>query len=169
VPPLESIGHPVARREDARFLAGRGRYVTDLPLGDALAMVVVRSPHAHASIASIALAEARRMPGVIGAYQLTDLPELRGALPPPVVPAVPVKPYRQSALADGIVRFAGEPVVAIIAVDPYRATDAAATVRVEYEPLTAAIDPLRAADDLSALVHPDWGTNVAATVVPQSG
>jgi len=85
------------------------------------------------------------------------------------VPAVVVKPYRQSALADGVVRFAGEPVVALVATDPYRAVDAAAAVRVDYTPLPAVIDPLGAADDPTALVHADWNTNVAATVLLDTG
>ena len=167
--PLDIIGQPVLRREDRRFLVGHGRYVGDVPLESALAMVVVRSPHAHARIERIGVDEARRLPGVVGAFRLADLPELRGALPTPVVPAVPVRPCRQSALADGVVRFAGEPVVAIVATDPYRATDAAAAVSVDYEPLPAAIDPGRAADDPAVLVHADWGTNVAATVTLETG
>ena len=167
--PLEIIGQPVLRREDARFLVGRGRYVTDIPLESALSMVVVRSPHAHARIARIDVDEARRLPGVIGVFRLSDLPELRGALPPPVVPAVPVKPYRQSALADDVVRFAGEPVIAVVATDPYRATDAAAAISIDYAPLPAAIDLVRAADDSSVLVHADWNTNVAATVTLDTG
>ena len=163
------IGQPVLRREDRRFLVGQGRYVTDLPIGSALSLVVVRSPHAHAVIESVDLGAARALPGVVGAYALSDLPELRGALPPPVVPAVAVKPYRQSALAEGLVRFAGEPVVAVVATDPYRATDGAAAVRVEYAARPAVADPVRAADDPDALVHPEWGTNVAATVSLATG
>ncbi|HXJ84147.1 MAG TPA: xanthine dehydrogenase family protein molybdopterin-binding subunit [Candidatus Methylomirabilis sp.] len=163
------IQRSALRREDHRLLLGQGRYVADVPIESALSVVIVRSPHAHARIAGIDVAEARQLPGVIGAFSLPDLPELRGALPPPVVPAVSVKPYRQSALADGIVRFAGEPVVAVVANDSYRATDAAARVGVQYEPLPAVIDPMRAADDPSHLVHSDWGTNVAATVTLATG
>jgi carbon-monoxide dehydrogenase large subunit len=148
---------------------GQGRYVSDVPIDSALSMVVVRSPHAHARIDGIDLDRARRLPGVIGAFRLADLPELRGALPPPVVPAVPVKPYRQSALADGVARFVGEPVVAVVADDPYRAADAAAAVRVAYEPLPAAIDPVAAADTPAVFVHADWSTNIAATVSLETG
>jgi CO/xanthine dehydrogenase Mo-binding subunit len=166
---FDVIGQPVVRREDARFLVGRGRYTSDVPIDGALAMVVVRSPHAHARIVRLALENARRLPGVVGAYGVDDVPELRGALPPPVVPAVTVRPYRQSALADGIVRFAGEPVAVIVASDPYRAADAAAAVAVEYEALPAVVDPVRAADDASVLVHAGWPTNVAATVSIDTG
>src|SRR5262249_5206050 len=132
-------------------------------------LVIVRSPHAHARIERIEVDQARQFPGVIGAFTLTDLPELRDALPPPLVPAVSVRPYRQSALADGLVRFAGEPVVAIVANDPDCAADAAALVGIQYEPLPAATDPMLAADDPPVLVHPDWRTNVAATVTLTTG
>ncbi len=163
------IGQPALRREDVRLLVGRGRYVADVPIDRALSMAVVRSPHAHASIARVDTGDAGRLPGVIGAFSLGDLSELRGALPPPVVPAVALKAYRQSALADGLVRHVGEPVAVVVADDPYRAADAAAAVRVEYRPLPAAVDALRAADDPAALVHADWKTNVAATVTLETG
>ncbi len=163
------IGERVRRREDERLLLGHGRYVTDIPLESALCVAIVRSPHAHAAIERVDLDEARRVAGVIGAYQLADLPELRGALPPPVVPGVTVKPYRQSALADGLVRFAGEPVAAVVGTDAYAAADGAAGVRVDYAPLPAVTDPERAADDPAALVHAEWGDNVAATVALATG
>lgn len=169
VRPSALIGRSVLRREDRRFVTGRGRYVNDLPIEGALSVVVVRSPHAHAIVGQIDAADAVCRPGVIGVFGLADLPELRGALPPPVVPAVPVKPYRQSALADGVVRFAGEPVVAVVASDPYRATDAAVAVRVDYTPLAAATDPAGALADAAPLVHPGWQTNVAAAVALETG
>jgi carbon-monoxide dehydrogenase large subunit len=163
------IGEPVRRLEDLRFLTGRGRYVTDVPLEHALHVSVVRSPHAHARILRVEASAARAHPGVLGVFTLADLPELRGALPPPTVPALPVKPYRQSALADAVVRFVGEPVAAIVALDPYQAADGAAAVGVEYESCEAATDPERAVESGAPLVHPDWGTNVAATVELETG
>jgi carbon-monoxide dehydrogenase large subunit len=163
------IGRGVRRREDARLLAGQGRYVTDLPLEPALHVAIVRSPHAHARLAGVDAATARAQPGVRGVFVLADLPELRGALPPPVVPAVAVKPYRQSALAEGVARFAGEPVAVVVADDAYRAVDAAETVRVEYEPLPAVLDPEQAALPGAACVHGSWETNVAAAVALEAG
>ncbi|MBI2493140.1 MAG: xanthine dehydrogenase family protein [Candidatus Rokubacteria bacterium] len=159
----------VRRREDARFLSGRGRYVTDLPLAPALHAAIVRSPHAHARILGVDARAARGWPGVHGVFVLGDLPELRGALPPPVVPAQPVKPYRQSALADGVARFAGEPVAVVLASDPYRASDAAEAVRVEYEALPAVLDPARAVAPDAPCVHAAWETNVAAAVALETG
>ena len=168
-PAATGIGQRVRRREDARFLTGRGRYVTDLPLERALHAVIVRSPHAHARIAGIDTRAARAQPGVHAVLALADLPELRGALPPPVVPAVAVQPYRQSALADGVARFAGEPVAVVVADDPYRASDAAGAVRVEYDPRPALVDAERAASPDAPRVHAHWETNVAAAVALETG
>jgi aerobic carbon-monoxide dehydrogenase large subunit len=163
------IGQSVRRREDGRFLTGGGCYTADLRLRDALHMVVVRSPHAHARILQIDAETARQAPGVLGVFTIDDLSELRDALPPPVVPAAPVKPYRQSALADGLVRYVGEAVAVVVAVDAYRAADAAEVVGVEYEPLAATVDPTRAVDPAAPLVHDHWQTNVATTVDLQTG
>jgi CO/xanthine dehydrogenase Mo-binding subunit len=115
----------VRRWEDGRLLVGRGRYVTDLPFESALHVAIVRSPHAHARIVGVDARPARGLAGVRGVFVLGDLPELRGALPAPAVPAAPVKPYRQSPLADGVAHFAGEAVAVVVANDPYRASDAA--------------------------------------------
>ena len=129
----------------------------------------MRSPHAHARIVSIGAGRARQRAGVVGVFTLAELPELRGALPPPAVAAAAVKPYRQSALADGVVRFAGEPVAVVVATDPYQATDAAADVAVEYEARAAVVDPERALAPGAPLVHAEWGDNVAATVTLSHG
>ena len=163
------IGRPVRRREDLRFLTGRGRYVADLGLDRAAHVAVVRSQHAHARILRVDASAARALSGVLGVFTLGDLPELRGALPPPVVPGVAVKAYRQSALADDVVRFAGEPIAVVVATDPYVAADGAAVVSVEYAPLPAAVDPEGAVEPGAPLVHADWGTNVAATVTLEMG
>jgi carbon-monoxide dehydrogenase large subunit len=163
------IGRPVARREDLRFLTGRGRYVADVALDDVAHLAVVRSPYAHARIARVDSGSARAAPGVLGVFTAADLPELRGTLPPPEVPGVAVKPYRQSALADGVVRFAGEAVAVVAAADAYAAADGAAAVDVTYEPLPVAADLERAAEPGGPLVHPEWGTNVAATVSLATG
>jgi carbon-monoxide dehydrogenase large subunit len=158
------IGQPLRRREDHRLVTGRGRYVADVPLDAALHAVVVRSPHAHARIVSVDVRHARTYPGVAGVFTLVDLPELRGALPPPAVAATAVKPYRQSALADGLVRFVGEPVAVVVAADAYQASDAAASVSVQYDVLPPVVDPERALEAGAPLVHAEWGDNVAATV-----
>ena len=168
-PTASGIGQSVRRREDGRLLIGRGRYVTDLPFESALHVAIVRSPHAHARIVGVDARSARAVAGVRDVLVLGDLPELRGALPAPTVPAAPVKPYRQSPLADGVARFAGEAVAVVVATDPYRASDAAEAVRVEYEPLPAAVDAEHALGPDAPWVHPEWATNVAASVSLETG
>src|SRR3989442_823854 len=131
------IGRPVRRREDLRFLTGRGRYVADLALDRAAHVAVARSQHAHARILRVDASAARALSRVLGVFTLGDLPELRGALPPPVVPGVAVKPYRQSALADDAVPFSGAAVAVVLAADPYPASDGAAAVGVEHPAIPA--------------------------------
>src|SRR3989441_7540883 len=147
------IGRPVRRREAPGFLAGRGRYVAGLALDRTAHVAVVRSQHAHGRILRVDASAAQALSGVLGVFSLGDLPELRGALPPPVVPGVAVKPYRQSALADGVVRFAGEAVAIVVATDSYAATDSAVAVGVEYEPLPATVDPQAALEPRPQLGH----------------
>ena len=163
------IGASVRRTEDRRFLTGRGRYVDDLPLEGALHIALVRSMHAHARVSRVDRARLRGLPGIAGVFTLDDLPELREALPPPAVAAVSLQAYRQSALADGRVRFVGEPIAVVVASDPYRAADGAAAVTVDYEPLPAAIDAEWALAADAPLVHSDWGTNLAASVALARG
>lgn len=163
------IGAEVRRREDARLLTGAGCYVDDVRLEGALHLALVRSPHAHARIRRVTAADALSRPGVVAVLTLDELPEVRDALPLPPVPAVRVRAYRQSALADGVVRFVGEPVVAVLGATPAAAADGAAAVVVEWTPLAAAADPEAALAPGAPLVHPEWGDNLAATVAVESG
>src|SRR5687768_18496088 len=94
------FGDALKRREDDRLLRGTGRYVDDLRLPGTLALVIVRSLHAHARVLGVDAAAARAMHGVCGVFTLTDVPELRDALPPPVMNAMAIRPYRQSALVE---------------------------------------------------------------------
>jgi carbon-monoxide dehydrogenase large subunit len=163
------VPNAVRRREDGRFLVGAGRYVADLPLAPVWHAAVIRNPHAHARIAHVETGAARGAPGVRGVFVLADLPELRGALPPPVIPPVTVQAHRQSALAEGVARFAGEPVAVVVADDPYRASDAADLVRIDYAPLAAVVDPEQALATDAPRVHDAWVDNVAASVSLEAG
>jgi CO/xanthine dehydrogenase Mo-binding subunit len=163
------IGASPRRREDPRLVRGAGRYVDDLALPDALALAVVRSPHAHARITRVDGAAARDRAGVRGVFTLDDLPELRGALPPPVMNALAVKPYRQSALAGDRARYAGEPVAVVAADSAALAADAAEAVVVEYDPLPVVTDAEHGRRPGAPLVHPEWGTNVAGTIRLETG
>src|SRR5262249_19727548 len=109
------IGSRVARLEDERLLRGGGRYVSDLiATSSALHIKVLRSPHAHARIVAVDTAEARSMPGVVGAITARDLTNI-GDLPCDwVAPGMVVVP-QHPILARDRVRYPGEPVAAVAA------------------------------------------------------
>jgi carbon-monoxide dehydrogenase large subunit len=149
-------GRPARRREDDHHLRGRGRFTDDVRSGDAagtLHVALVRSPHAHARIRSLSVARAAEMPGVIAVVTGTDLLDVVSALPTNwVLPGMHVPVHR--VLADDVVRFHGEAVAAVVAVDAYAAADAAHAVDAAYEPLPAVTDPWQAAQPGAPLVHP---------------
>jgi CO/xanthine dehydrogenase Mo-binding subunit len=152
----------VRRREDPRLITGRGEFVDDLRVTDCLHAAFVRSPHAHARIRAIDVAAARTAPGVIGVFVAADL----GAAgePMPIYaphPALPV-PCKIRPLASAVVRFVGEPVVAVIADDAYHAHDALDLVTVEYEPRPPLVDVESALAPGAPVLHPEIGSNVVA-------
>jgi len=134
-------GRALPRLEDARFLTGRGRYVDDIDASGQLHLQVVRSPHAHAEIAGIDTAAARRLPGVHGIFTAADLAGL-GTLPCPfdlpMVEALIVPP--RPALARERVRHVGDPVAFVVADTRAIARDAAEQVAVSYRMLPAVVD-----------------------------
>jgi carbon-monoxide dehydrogenase large subunit len=152
------IGARVPRVEDARLLAGRGRYVGDLAVPGALHVAFVRSPHAHARIVRVQVEDARSAAGVAACFTHADLaPHAR-----PIRAASRTRTYRATslpALAGGVVRHQGEAVVAIVAESRYLAEDAAERVAVEWEPLAAVADA-RSALAGASVVHAELGTNI---------
>jgi len=143
------LGQPVRRIEDQRLLRGLGRYTDDLRTPEALHVVFLRSPHAHARIGGIDTSEAASMPGVVailtGADWLADgLGGLPCAVPRqrPDGSPMPRPPYLP--LAAGVARHVGDPVAAIIARSKIEARDAAEAVLVEWEPLPAITAPAAA-------------------------
>jgi len=133
------IGQSVARLEDPPLVAGRGAFAGDINFPHQLYMRIVRSAHAHGRIVSIDTTAARALPGVFAAWSAADIAEV-----PPIdfregsIPAL--DPYRQPVLAKGRVRYVGEPVAALFAVDPYVAEDAADLVALEIEELQPLLD-----------------------------
>lgn len=122
-------------------------------------MAVVRSPRAHARVLEIDSAEARRAPGVVAVITAADLsaPVPRVAVPP-VFPGLDTVTH--PLLADGIVRYVGEPVAAVLAQDRYAAEDAAERVRVRYDPLPAVTDPEAAIAPDAPVLHPGRASNL---------
>ncbi|HXP05376.1 MAG TPA: xanthine dehydrogenase family protein molybdopterin-binding subunit [Stellaceae bacterium] len=154
------IGQSVVRREDPRFLTGRGRYGDDRNLPRQLTSYVLRSPHAHATIASIDVAAAGAAPGVAavltGADYLADglwpMPHAPSSTSPPDIrlensDGSAIKVPAQMPLAVERVRFVGEPVTVIVAETLAAAKDAAELVAVDYRPLPAVTEATAAAAD----------------------
>jgi len=140
--PLRYTGARVKRVEDPRLLQGRGRYLDDLALPRMLWTSFVRSPHAHARVLRVDAGTARASAGVIAVATAADL---RGVVRPlaPRLAGDGFTPTAWPALADGVVRFCGEAVAAVVATIPYAAADARELVTVEYEalPAVASLDP----------------------------
>ena len=162
------FGEPVARVEDDRLLRGNGAYLDDLG-HDALAAAFVRSPHAHARITGIDVSGALDIDGLVAVYTYEDLSG-RVAEPLPLLIPHPALTHGRTGypLANGAVKYAGEPVVMVIAADRYLAEDAAERIVVDYEPLPAVVG-VDAAVSARHLVHADVPGNVAAHLVQSNG
>ena len=156
------VGAGVQRVEDPRLLAGRGQFIDDISLPRMLHIAFLRSDHAHAHIINIETTEAANMAGVAGIFTAEDLTDDFK----PIRATSHMANYRStemSVLARGKVRFVGEAVVAVAAKSRYLAEDAVERIRVEYDPLGDAIDPLANIKDGSPLLHEEAGTNVLAS------
>jgi carbon-monoxide dehydrogenase large subunit len=163
------VGTPVKRREDPRLITGQATYVDDIKLIGMLHMSVVRSPYGHARINSINTEAARNHPGVVAVYTAQDLKGAVGTVPIAVpLGAIAAGMGVRSALAEGKVRFYGDPVAVVIASDRYAARDARDLVEVDYEPLPAAVDVEKAMQPGTPVLYEDFGTNVALANHPDS-
>ena len=132
------LGHPVLRREDPRFLTGQGAFVANLIPPEAAHVVYVTSTEPHARLLSVDVAAAAAAPGVLGVFTAADIdPEV--VVYPTPFPGMNDQMAR-TMLARDVVRYVGEPLVAVVADDPSRAADAADLVVVAYEPLSPLVD-----------------------------
>jgi len=158
------IGRSMVRREDERFLLGRGRYANDIVPKDVLHLHVVRSPHAHAALRRIETAEAAAMAGVRGVYVGSDL-AADGLGPMPCVAAIAtVKPLivpPRWAVAIERVHHVGEPVAFVVAETANAARDAAEAVLVDYQALPAIVDGARAVAGGAPQIWPQAPGNLA--------
>jgi carbon-monoxide dehydrogenase large subunit len=139
---IATIGDSPKRREDARFLTGRGAYVDDLRFEHLVRAVFVRSPHAHARIRAIDTTRASQLPGVLAVLTAADaaadgLKPLRPYTEANVQTGEPFAFDEQPLLAADKVRFVGETVALVVAATMAQALDAAELVEVDYEPLAA--------------------------------
>ena len=155
---LNVIGTRMLRKEDPRFLIGRGRFIDDITLPNMAHAAALRSPHAHARIKSINTSAALALPGVVAVITGEDAAKETGPLPCFANPVV-----EQRCIALGKVRHVGEPVVLVVADSRYIAEDAAALVDVEYELLPAVSDMMDAITSRGdAVLHPERGPDNVA-------
>lgn len=159
------IGKPIKRIEDPKLITGQGAFLDDLKLEGVLHLALVRSPYAHAHLGGIDKSEALEVPGVVGVYTAEDIPALYA---PGSGGGKDSKVARHPLLASGVVRYAGEPVAAVLATSAAAAQDALWRVQVDYEPLEVVVEPLEALQD-SVLVHQDLATNLSYQRKTSSG
>ncbi len=166
--PSSWVGTPVPRREDDRFLRGRGRFVDDMHAAGTLHAAIFRSPLAHARIASIDVSAARALPGVHAVFLGADLGPANRPFPLPV-PHPKLRAKTPVPLATDTVRYVGEPIALVIAESRYIAEDAFDRIDVRFEALVATptLDGALAGGD--CVVHPDLGDNKAAVFGQQYG
>jgi CO/xanthine dehydrogenase Mo-binding subunit len=157
-----TIGAPVRRLEDPPLLLGRGRYVGDLIPSGAAHAAVLRSPHAYARLVSIDARATRDAPGVVDVITAADLPPDRTVPIKFPAPSREAEAALQPPLAREFVRYVGEPVAVVVAESRYEAEDALGTIVVEYDPLTAVLDPETALDERMPVLHPHLGGNEIA-------
>src|ERR671922_2267937 len=137
------FGKSIKRREDPRFITGRGQYVDDLKLPGLTYAAFVRSPHAHARINGIDVSQAKAHPGVVAVFTGKDIAGVNW-LPcgwdlrkekniPAVVQDLAMVPHMP--LTSDVARHVGDPVAVVIADSQDAAVDAAEKVTVRWEPL----------------------------------
>jgi aerobic carbon-monoxide dehydrogenase large subunit len=146
---LQGVGCKRRRKEDARFIQGKGNYVDDIKLPGMLFADLVRSPYAHARIKSIRKEKALALPGVHAVLTADDLKPLKLHWMPTLAGDV------QAVLADQKVAFQMQEVAMVVADDRYIAADATELVEVEYEELPVIVDPHRAMDPDAPVIRED--------------
>ncbi|MSO78560.1 MAG: xanthine dehydrogenase family protein molybdopterin-binding subunit [Acidimicrobiia bacterium] len=154
------LGNPVQRVEDPRILSGEAKYFDDLSPHGCAHIVFVRSTMAHANITAVDTSDAESMPGVVGVYTKDTL-ELAPVPGFVMLDAV----FSRPPLADGVVRFVGDVIAAVVAETRTQAVDAAEMVVVDYDPLPAVVDPEAALADGAPLLFPAHGSNEALDLV----
>ena len=167
------FGERIKRNEDPRLLTGQGLYVDDVDLPNMLHVAFVRSPYAHARINSIDVSQALQREGVVAVYTANDLGDYWKPGPllvsPPPVEGIVFNEKTQVPLAKDKVKFAGEPIVMVLAESRYIAEDALADIQIDYEPLEAVVDLEKGLQAESPVIHEEIGSNISAHVVQTKG
>ena len=148
-PEIGGMGHSVKRKEDLRFVQGKGTYVEDVHLPEMVYGQMVRSPYAHARIKAIRTEEARKLAGVLAVITGQDLEKAGLSWMPTLFHD------KQMVLATGKVLFQSQEVAFVVAEDRYTAADAAELVEVDYEDLPVLVDPHRALNADAPILRED--------------
>src|SRR6478736_7392072 len=154
-PEVGGMGHSVKRKEDPRFIRGRGEYIDDVVLPGMLWLDIVRSPYAHAKITSIDASRALATPGVLAVITGADL-EKAGLHWMPTLAG-----DKQMVLPTETVMYQSQEVAAVVATTKYIAADGVAAVMVDYEPLPVIIDPFKSMEPDAFVLRPDRGPDKA--------
>jgi carbon-monoxide dehydrogenase large subunit len=159
------IGKPLRRREDVRFLRGKGLFVDDVAPPGTAWCAFVRSPHGHARIRGLSTTIAASMPGVLLTLTAEDWQraghgELTVVHPMPFSDGRPMNNAPRPAFAGDKVRHVGDIVAAVVAESRFAAEDAAEAVAVDYEPLPSVCDPRAALAPGAPLLHERFGSNI---------
>lgn len=155
------IGKPTPRIDSYDKVTGRAQYTADLKLPGMLFGKILRSPYAHARIRNIDISRAVKLPGVKAVVTGKDiLPRKYGAVP---------FAADQYGLCIDKVRYVGDEVAAVAAVDPDTAAEALDLIEVEYEVLPAVFDPLEAMQPGAPLIHEEIDSNVSAKYIKEFG
>nr|MBA3703458.1 carbon-monoxide dehydrogenase large subunit [Rubrobacteraceae bacterium] len=144
-----TLGDRMPRKEDGRFIRGKGHYVDDVRLPQMLQSAILRSPYAHARINSVDTSAALELSGVRAVITGNDLAEQGLAWMPTLAGDT------QAVLATDKVRFQGQEVAFVVADDAYIAQDALELIEVDYEPLDPVMDSRKALDEDAPVIRDD--------------
>jgi 2-furoyl-CoA dehydrogenase large subunit len=161
------VGQNVPRKEDRRLVQGQGTFFDDVKRHGMGYVHFLRSPYAHARIASIDVSAALELPGVYGTLTGDEVAILTE--PFFQIAAEPGANVRDYALAVGKVRYLGEPVVAVVAQTRELARDASELVMVDYEPLDVVVDARKALEHDAPVLHEECGGNTSYSGVWEWG
>ncbi|HEX2446397.1 MAG TPA: aerobic carbon-monoxide dehydrogenase large subunit [Vicinamibacterales bacterium] len=148
-PEVGGMGHSVKRKEDPRFLRGRGNYVDDIQLPGMLYLDIVRSPFAHAKIKSINTERALKVPGVLAVITGETLAKYNLHWMPTLMSDT------QMVLPTEKVMYQAQEVAGVIATSRYAAADGVDAVDVDYEPLPVVVDPFKALEPGATVLRTD--------------
>jgi len=154
------IGSAIPRTEDLRFVRGAGEYVADVSRAGQLHAFILRSGMAHGRIRHIDATRALALPGVHAVITASDLPQPMPSVDIRLQPMPSLVPFHQPVLANGVVRYAGEPVAVVLAESAALAEDAAGVIDLEIDalPPVTNIESSRGGD---SLLYPRHGSNLA--------